>query len=319
MLAASAGNVEMVQLLLHLGANPILENKVSLSNSPVFLRSCCRLTSSQSQDGETASGLAWKNKHQEVVHVLQKWITERKRESLSTSGSFSHSLLSLWNKRKGSADSLEREKKGDSKDLLVPARSCTPPPENATASAPFSPPTSITTISGPTQQASQPISIAPSSPVAFSSWHSSSPSSPSPRTTPESSLIVEEDERQPEQQEDSHVIDGSRITITHEELNAIRDQTKQLFLAKERELIARQEREVQRMVQGWHKKLERKKRKKRDIQERIRVLSEQVATLQNRNTDLRNQVDQLEKQQRTWSIYVGFTVSCCPHGVAFEY
>lgn len=114
------------------------------------------------------------------------------------------------------------------------------------------------------------------------------------------------------QDEQSVAIDGSRIMLTHDELNAILDQEKQFYADKEKELIMRKEREIQQMIHAWHKKLERRKKKKRDMQDRIRMLNEQVATLQKRNTDLREQVNQYEKERKNWATYVLVLFSKAP-------
>lgn len=99
------------------------------------------------------------------------------------------------------------------------------------------------------------------------------------------------------------VIDGNRISMTHEEFNAILAKEEQRYRDKERELRARLQRDQENNLNRWLAYLAKKKRKKKDRVDTIQMLRQQNATLQQRNNELRDRVLQLEKERKAWVTY----------------
>lgn len=295
MLAARAGHTEMVYFLLSQGANAELETK----------------------RGETASSMALHWGHTEVVQALDNWIRQQKRdrEALSSSSSLSSSFLAnLWKPiRKGSADTTPP--KGSSKEAAASTivRSSTSPPLLTGSSSLI--PTSSTPASsslpstpqGARTPTSPPISILSSFSPSTSTSTSSLSSTSSPRSTPESSLVREEDDDEQHfsglPPAEGSVIDGNRISMTHEEFSAILAKEEQRYRDKERELRARLQRDQENNLNRWLTYLAKKKRKKKDRVDTIQMLRQQNATLQQRNNELRDRVLQLEKERKAWVTY----------------
>jgi hypothetical protein len=105
------------------------------------------------------------------------------------------------------------------------------------------------------------------------------------------------------------VIDGNRISMTHEEFNAILAKEEQRYRDKERELRARLQRDQENNLNRWLTYLAKKKRKKKDRVDTIQMLRQQNATLQQRNNELRDRVLQLEKERKAWVTYVRLNIT----------
>jgi len=104
----------------------------------------------------------------------------------------------------------------------------------------------------------------------------------------------------PNEKGESHVIDGSQITLTHEELQDLLNTEKQRFQKKELKLRQELQQQQDKNLRRWLDCLAKKKKKKREREDLIQMLKDQNEKLQKRNNELRDRTLELEKQLKEW-------------------